>query len=55
MRRLFDGGVYLKVRLDKRIILTMVLLFSVLIYYRINIFWFWLYQGGGAYLSKDGI
>ena len=33
----------------------MVLLFSVLIYYRINIFWFWLYKGGGAYLSKYGI
>ena len=31
-------------------ILTTVLLFPELIYYRINIFWCWLYQGRGAYM-----
>ena len=48
-RRLFEswtGG---------SIVLITVLLFSALINYKINIFWIWLYQGGGAYLSKYGI
>ena len=48
-RRLFESWT------RQSIILTMVLLFSVLIYYRINIFWFWLYQGRGAYCQNVGL
>ena len=48
-RRLFESWT------RQSIILTMVLLFSVLIYYRINIFWFWLYQGRGTYCQNAAL